>query len=337
MLTETVFRSEDLPVAERFDSWRSLMSDLHAPMAMSSDYASDFHCHQRLLELGPVTVWPATFDPMVFRRTPKLIRQSDPEVCHLSLPLRGGLGIVRDGHETEFAAYEMHPNDSSRPNEMHTRPGTEGLVTGIGVEVPKDMIPLPRRKVDEVIGRRIPGRQGIGALLAGYITRIAEDADSYQAADGPRLGGILVDMMAAVFAHALDADRSLPPHTRQRTLTLSLKAFIRQHLQDPDLSPSRVAAAHHISTSYLHRLFQEEATTVGSYIRRLRLESARRDLTDPALRTTPIHAIAACWGFPSASDFSRSFRDYYGTRPKDHRARCTHPQGTVDSVLMTSE
>ncbi len=337
MLTATVFRSEDLSKKDRFDAWRQLMSSIHAPMAMSSDHASDFHGHQRLLKLGPVTVWPATFDPMVFQRTPKLIRQSDPEVCHVSLPLRGLLGVVRGGHETEFGPFEMHPNDSSRASEMRTSPDGQGVHQGIGVEVPKELIPLPRRSVEDVIGRKISGREGVGALLAGFITRLAEDADSYQASDGPRLGTILVDLVAAAFASTLEADTALPPETYQRTLLLRLKAFIRQNIHDHDLTPGRVAAAHHISTSYLHRLFKAESITVASYIRRHRLEGARSDLADPALRTTPIHVIAARWGFPGASDFSRAFRAAYGIRPKDHRhqafrarTRFTHSAESVD-------
>ena len=38
-----------------------------------------------------------------------------------------------------------------------------------------------------------------------------------------------------------------------------------------------------------------------------------------SLRTTPIHAIAARWGFPRASDFTRAFRAAYGLSPKECR------------------
>ncbi|MFF7753489.1 hypothetical protein ACFZCP_30630 [Streptomyces sp. NPDC007971] len=39
-------------------------------------------------------MWSAEFQPLVFRRTPKLIRQSDPEAYHLSFVVRGtGAGV----------------------------------------------------------------------------------------------------------------------------------------------------------------------------------------------------------------------------------------------------
>lgn len=84
-----------------------------------------------------------------------------------------------------------------------------------------------------------------------------------------------------------------------------------------------IAAAHHISVSHLHRVFQEQqrGETVASWIRRQRLEGARRDLADPALRTTPIHTIAARWGLPRASDFTRAHRRAYGMSPMEYRLR----------------
>ncbi|MFJ6863393.1 helix-turn-helix transcriptional regulator [Streptomyces termitum] len=90
-----------------------------------------------------------------------------------------------------------------------------------------------------------------------------------------------------------------------------------------------VAAAHHLSLSYLHRVFgrQSGGETVAAWIRSQRLERARQDLEDPALRTTPVHAVAARWGIPRASDFSRSFRAAYGVSPHEHRTRAMKGAG----------
>jgi AraC-like DNA-binding protein len=107
-----------------------------------------------------------------------------------------------------------------------------------------------------------------------------------------------------------------------------MRAFIRQNLHDPELTPTMVAAAHHISLSYLHRIFQQQASgeTVAAWIRGQRLESARRDLADSALRTMPIHAIAARWGISRASDFTRAFRSAYGLSPKEYRLQALSPR-----------
>ncbi|MFF1733008.1 helix-turn-helix domain-containing protein [Streptomyces sp. NPDC058247] len=66
---------------------------------------------------------------------------------------------------------------------------------------------------------------------------------------------------------------------------------------------------------------ENEEATVAAWIRRRRLEAARRDLVDPALRSSPIHAVAARWGFPRAADFSRAFRRAYDITPNECRSR----------------
>jgi AraC-like DNA-binding protein len=65
-----------------------------------------------------------------------------------------------------------------------------------------------------------------------------------------------------------------------------------QLLDDPTLSPTVIAAAHHVAPRTLDRLFHEQELTVAGWIRHRRLERCRRDLTNPLLATRPIYAIA---------------------------------------------
>lgn len=316
VLHESVFRTADLPAGDRFEAWTERMGRTHAPMQLASDRAADYRGEQRLVGLGDVTIWPAAFDHLVFRRTPKLIRQSDPEVYHLSL-LRRGEGAANWGRQqVAYRIDDIHTNSSSRSWEVCTGPDPVAL---IGVEIPRALVPLPAHRAERVVGGRISGREGVGALLAQFLVQLVSDTGPYQPLDAPRLGTVVADLVTAVFAHSLDADRELPPETRARTLTLRIKSFIRRHLHDHELTPARIAAAHHISRSYLYRLFQAEGTTVASYIRDQRLKNASRDLCDPALRTLPIHAVGARWGFPRAAEFTRAFRTAHGVPPSEFR------------------
>jgi AraC-like DNA-binding protein len=318
MLSETVFRSEDLPRAERFDAWQDLLSRTHAPMRLRSDHAGDFRAHQRLIALGEVTLWPATFQQLVFLRTPKLIRQSDPEYCHISLVLRGGAVVTWGREQSEYGTHDIFVNDSSRPYEISTAAGT---IETIGIEVPKAQLGLSWGRAQQVIGHPIPGRQGVGALLAQFVTQVSADSGAYGPADALRLSGILGDLATALIAGVTDAEPALQPETRNLTLALGVKAFIRRNLHDPELTPATVAAAHYISISHLHRLFRTEGTTVASFIRDQRLRAARQDLADEALAATPVHLIAARWGFRDHATFTRAFRAAYGAAPTDYRHR----------------
>ncbi|MDX3117841.1 AraC family transcriptional regulator [Streptomyces scabiei] len=320
----TVFRSDDVPKEHRFEYWVELMHRAIAPSHMSSHFADDFWAEQRLLELGPVLVWPTSYLPTGFRRTEKLVRQSDPEMYHLSLVLGGGLGFEHVGRVEAYGPRDLWVSDTSRPYEVHV-PAEHGrqMVTGVGVDFPKALLPLAPSRVQQLLGRRLSGREGVGALLTEFLTGLEQQADVLQPSDAPRLGTTLIDLLSAWFAHTLEAEDVLPPETRQRTLTTQVRAFIRQNLHDPELTPPVIAAAHHISLSYLHRIFKNDNSgeTVAAWIRGQRLENARRDLADPHLRSTPIHTIATRWGMVRAPDFTRAFRSAYGMSPMEYRVR----------------
>ncbi|MEW2357527.1 helix-turn-helix domain-containing protein [Spirillospora sp. NPDC029432] len=317
-MIENVYRTEDFPQEERFDRWREWMGRIHSPVELSSEYAEDFRARKRTLLLGAVTVWPSTVQPLVSRRTARLVRRSDPETYNLTLMLKGSVGAAWNGQEAVYRPYDLYSQSSSQPCTVQVGLG-DRTVRFVGVEIPQDLLALPRKSADRVVGRPLPGREGIGALLTGFLTRLSADTHGYGASDGPRLGTVLADLVSALFAHALDAERDLSSSAHRRTLTLRIRAFIERNLHDPGLTPQAIAAAHHISTSYLHRLFQDEDGTVVALIRRQRLEHARRELADPARRAVPIHQLAARWGFSHHSAFTRAFRTSYGVSPSDYR------------------
>ena len=127
-------------------------------------------------------------------------------------------------------------------------------------------------------------------------------------------------MLATRLARELDVRDWGTPEARRHALLTTVQAFIQQHLSDPGLSPAGVAAAHHISLRALHQLFHDQGLTVACWTRHRRLECCRRDLSDPALASRPVAAIAARWGFSSAGDFTRAFRAVHGLPPSQYRA-----------------
>jgi AraC-like DNA-binding protein len=313
MLSERVFRSDDLPAADRIEAWRQWTGGKHE---LSREHMEGFRVHQRIFSLGEMTVSLETFQHLVHCRTPKLVRSQDPEMYKLVLVLDGEVKIAEEGRGTVYRPLDMRCNDSARPYGLWSG---HVPVTSVAVGIPKASLLLPRSRTDRLTGSRLTGREGTGALLAQFLSQVVKDTGSYRPADAPRLGTVLNGLITTVFADSLDAEACLPPETRTRTRTLRIQDFIRRHLDDPGLTPGAIADAHHISRSYLHRLFQDESDTVAGYIRRLRLEAARRDLADPAWRATPVQAIAARWGFPRASDFSRAFRAAYEIPPTHYR------------------
>ncbi|WP_448330282.1 helix-turn-helix domain-containing protein [Streptomyces sp. DSM 41534] len=319
-----MFSTAEMPEAHRFDAFRERLIKLHAPMDIGSEHAEKYAAEMRFLQLGSACVWPASCRPVHMRRTPRLIRQSDPDQYHLTLMLRGSKRLVQAGQVGICHPYDMHIADTSRPFQVGSGLHDQDIKM-VGVELPKALLPLPRHKTDALVARRLPGREGMGSLLVGFLLRLTRGSDSFRSSDASRLETVLLDLVAALFAHEIDAEDALPSETGRQVLALRVRAFIDSHLHDPELTPTAIAAAHHISVSYLHRIFQEEAptyggpTTVMGHVRERRLERARRDLADPALRTRPIHEIAHRWGFTHQTSFTRAFRARYHMPPAEYR------------------
>lgn len=323
-MIETVLRSEDLPVADRFAWWREMTSHTLMPTEITSDHADDFRACFRLLELGAAQVSVLSYPSLRSRRTPALVRRSDPELYHLALTLSGRQSISHRRRDASVGVGDLLLYDSSHPSDASAFPDDGGAVQGIVVNVPRAAIPLPATKVDRLLGAPLPGDTGMGALLSQFLIRLAPELDSCRPQDAIRLGGVAVDLITAFLAHHTDTEDGVPPESRRQTLMVGIHSFIERNLGDPQLSPAAVAASHHISVRYLHQLFQPQGVTVSAWIRQRRLEGCRRDLADLQLSDKPIGFLAARWGFVHASEFTRAFRRAYGIPPSTYRQGVLH-------------
>ncbi|WP_327164313.1 helix-turn-helix domain-containing protein [Streptomyces zaomyceticus] len=319
--------TEELPARERFGYWHDMTAAALIPTVMGSEHAGDFRAEAQTVDLGAAQVTALRYPPLTTRRTPRLIRRADPGYYQLSLTLGGEMAIAQAGRENVFRTGDFTVYDSSQPFDGITR-HPAGRLDHIVVQFPKALLPLPAREAERLVALRIPGDSGFGALLAPFLGRIAAEPGAFRPEDGPRLTTVLLDLLAGAAAARLDADGATEPESRRRALLLRTQDFARRRLADPDLAPGTVAAAHHVSLRYLHRLYQDHGLTVAGWIRDERLARAARDLADPAQEGTPVRSVAARWGFRHHAAFSRAFRTAHGHSPSEHR-ECAQSQRSV--------
>ncbi|MEO3755508.1 helix-turn-helix domain-containing protein [Streptomyces sp. B6B3] len=186
----------------------------------------------------------------------------------------------------------------------------------LALEIPRRIAPIPPEHAARLLKRPLGAREGAGALLAQFLTGLVTRAQHLRPWVAARLESVIVDLFAATLVGHLDTGHATHPIAGSRDLTRRIRTHIQQHLGDPGLTPRSVAAHHHISVSYLHRLFQCEDLSVAARIRHERLEAARGDLVGSADRATPVHVIAERWGFAYHSSFVRAFQAAYGMSPR---------------------
>ncbi|WP_433153210.1 helix-turn-helix domain-containing protein [Actinomadura nitritigenes] len=316
---QMIFNGDDWSPGDRLTALDEIFINSSHPMRLASDFPQEFQASMRALDLGAVNVVELTASPSEVLRTPRFIRQSDPELCSVIFPLQGQLVLNQAHREVILNPGDYALYDSSRAFRLRIATGSE-RATLVRAHMPRALLSLPTDAIRRLSAVPLCGRTGVGSLLVQYLTTLTTGAADYRPADLSRLGTITHDLLAAALAHHLEADTATQSSSRHGLL-LRIEAFIQQHLRDPSLSPETVAHAHHISLSHLHRLFSTRNTTVAAWIRQQRLERARRDLGNPAMQAIPVHRIATHWGFRDHPTFTRAFRAVYGTPPKDYREK----------------
>lgn len=138
------------------------------------------------------------------------------------------------------------------------------------------------------------------------------------------MGSVALDLATTCLAQQLGDPGEAPAEARAQETLRRIIRFIENNLGDPDLTPRMIADRHGISLRCLYDLFRDQPVSVAARIRRSRLARARAELARPDLSAHHVQTIASRWGFPTATAFSRAFRDAYGTTPTDHRANALH-------------
>ncbi|RJL22941.1 helix-turn-helix domain-containing protein [Bailinhaonella thermotolerans] len=321
-----------LPASERFDFWWETVAQSLVSVDASSEQAGDFWAELRSVDLGLVQVLRVRCASFEARRTPRRIRQSDAGGYQLCLLIGGGAGMRQGGREAVLTPADLMLYDTSRTFHAWSVAGAPGsrppvVADSLTVLFPHTALPVPASAAERLLVTRLPGREGVGALLAAFLHRLMRHADQYTPADAIRLSTVLLDLLAALLSHELDVPPDPGAHDPHRVLLLRVQAFIEEHLGHADLSPATVAAAHHISVRHLQKIFEEHGLGVADWIRSRRLERCRRDLADPAQDPVPVRTIGARWGFPSPAHFTRAFHRAYGVPPARYRRRRRAPGG----------
>jgi AraC-like DNA-binding protein len=268
--------------------------------------------------------------PITVRRTTKLISQADPDLLKMVLVCGGNTCVVgQDGRQARLSAAEFAIYDTRRPYEVTCGAGADRPTQMMTFMFPPSLLPLSRSRLARLAAVRFPASAGLGDVTSQFLLQLARNVDHYSPAEAARLSTAALEVLATRLAHELDVRDWGTPEARRHALLTTVQAFIQQHLGDPRLSPAMIAAAHHMSLRSMHQLFHDEGLTVAGWIRRRRLECCRQELSDPALASRPVAAIAARWGFSSAGDFSRAFRAVHGFPPAEYRMSARIVKGSA--------
>jgi AraC-like DNA-binding protein len=301
--------------ATDFTRWRRLVSDSFVPLEAEPTRSGGFTGSLAGRHLRELAITRVSAGAHAVTRTPELISRGGTGYYKLSLQVSGHGLLVQDGRETVLHPGELAIYDTERP---YTLSFDDDFSTFV-LMFPRRLIGLPTDDVAQMTATTLGSDQGIGHVVAPFISRIGHMLPELDGPIGHRLAMNVVDLLATVMADELYSRPTESAHNPR--LLRQAHQFIESQLGNEELTPAAVAAAQYISVRTLHQVFAGSGTTVARWIRDRRLEKCRRDLEDPLLADVPIGAVGARWGLTDPAHFSRLFRTAYGLSPAQYRRR----------------
>jgi AraC-like DNA-binding protein len=308
------FTTDGVPGCRRLALWQDIVCDVYVQLDCKSDLGSAFAGSVTRARLGRATCSEVSSQRQRVFRTPSRIARSDEDFILIALGKHGVGGVVQDGRETLIRPGEFAIYDTTRPYELRF----DDAFTQTILQVPRDML-----------RRRIAGTEALTAIAFGsdrpvqklahdFVYQLCRSADQIEPEHAVRLSEQAVDLVAMALSERL-GDQPLPSSTHRSALLYRLKAHIRAHLADPDLSLPATATALGISPRYVNDLLSDEKTSFQRHVLTERLAHCEHDLCSPMLAHRHVGEIAFAWGFNDLSHFGRVFRERYGMSPRDWR------------------
>jgi len=313
-----------VPPREQFDFWREVVCQRFVPLDTRRQDSGPFLGSLEATPVGGLVVTDITADPQQVVRSRQSIKSSDPDVLMACLHLGGAGAVEQDERVARLSPGNLVMFDSTRPYRLLFDSRFRQLV----FHFPRQRL-LPRLAAPEAaMAMSVDGRAGVGRIAADFLRSLGEQAGALDDRSAPAIVEQVLGLLALAFGTPPEPEDA-PASPAHLARLKRLQAYLEEHLSEPELSPADLAAAHHISVRYLHRLFELSGCSMGDWLREQRLVRCAESLVEPRQAGRSVSEIAFAWGFNDASHFSRAFKQRFGMSPREYRARarCAGPSG----------
>ena len=302
---------------DRFDLWSQSLASSFFPVNVERLERAVFNGRLEGYALGPLQVFRAEAGGCAPVRTASCIAAGDPEQLQVHLLRRGRCRVTQQDRSCETRPGDITLMLSSKPSTI-VADGPHELII---LSLPLRLLGPHADRLSQWTAVRLPGNRGLAATAGPFVDGVVNGLrDGSVAQDNLALADGIVALTRALYGSADPRPGGTGEASADRMLT-RIKCHIDSHLHEVDLGPESIAAAHFISTRYLHKLFEAEDMTLFRWVQHRRLERCCDDLRDDARADESIAAIAARWGFRNRDVFTRLLRTTYGTTPNGMRAR----------------
>lgn len=305
--------SSSVEPSKQFNKWRDFVVDAHLFWDIKSPHCDKFPAFlrqgrfdgHRLIHLT------AASGGVTGKRSRHEIAKDDEEFYNLIYVDEGKLGLDFGSHKILLDSGTFAMWDTSRPLNFDI---VEQL-REISFSVPKKRIESALLQPEEFCGRVMRSTFGVSKMFIDCLIALETNFGGMSSCEANDVVDAATEMMIATLLSKVE----LPIDASHKRQLQHVMDSIDRQIDNPCLTPRRVAREAGLSERQLFRLFATAGTTPAAWIRQRRLERCRHDLLSPSCAHMSVLEVAAYWGFIDASVFSRCFRQQFGVSPRQVR------------------
>ena len=304
--------------AEQFAYYREAICQAFMNLTPEPAAAAGFPASVEHIRLGDAAINRVSFPEHVVRRSAADIAASERSCFYLNLKLAGRCRIQQGDREVSLSPGQVGIFDSDRQFALLHDRGPQLRVASFWVpaEALRECLPASFG----VAAARVSDDPYVGHLIVETARTLSDGALRISEEEGVLLFRALIELVAVSLSRRSRAGAAESESLADAT-ALAVKRAIHRRLREPGLAVADIAGAVGISERYVHKLLARSGSSFTDYIIDRRLDGAARDLADPALADGAIGGMAFDWGFSDLSHFTRRFKQRFGCRPRDWRAR----------------
>lgn len=301
---------------QRFDDsahWAESISAAFVPLEVNVSRHTHFHCTAATESLGWMQVNELRTNAQSVRRSRSLAARSEAPIYKLTMQLAQRSEVRQSSRAALLTPGQWTIYDTTMPYEVEVDEGAHFLV----LKIPGEQLTTWQPFMRHALARPFSTQHGCGRMAMQMLHLALQEQSGLTPNAQQLAASSILHMLGLHLSEDQSGDTQAQPW-RQAQL-MQMQHYILEHLHEPELSPTSVAAAFRVSRRYLYGLFQQADLTPSEFILNARLTRCRDALRDPAMAGRPIGDIASHYGFVDAAGFSRSFRRQFGMSPSQWR------------------
>ena len=266
--------------------------------------------HFEFVEIGDAKLVRFDSSPQCYTRDARLVSRAGSDEFMFDFQRRGRSAMAQAGNEGTIDPGYGVLYDARRPFEDRLF-GPEQRAEVLIATVPAASLLRAVPEAERLCAKPVP----LSGTMARAITTFVHAAISVPGAPAKRAEVDIVAYLSALLCVATGDSHQLA----RADLFHLIDGHLRTNISNVRSAPA-LAAEFSISERTFHRVFADRQTTFERHVLHLRVERFKDLLRQASLANLSIATLAHQCGFADAAHATRTFKDRFGTTPRDFRA-----------------